>query len=103
MSGDLQDTIRIFPRPSTEKGHAEVYERLAEYFPRALSYSSDALAAFAGVLNAFNDDPGHRKYMKHFYGVPLFYDLNATYSPIPPAGSCIRGLAWYLAAPIPCI
>lgn len=63
-------TIRLFPPgPILEQRHF-LLDRLRAYFVRRLSYGSDSLNAFQGVLNAFGGN-------KHLCGIPFVQKENS--------------------------
>ncbi|KAH7349162.1 heterokaryon incompatibility protein-domain-containing protein, partial [Pyrenochaeta sp. MPI-SDFR-AT-0127] len=52
-----------------------VYELLKEYFTRNLSFGSDSISAFEGVLNALMDNRSGSTRMKHLFGIPVFFEV----------------------------
>lgn len=83
---------RIFDKPSTYTSLHYNYQQIRDYFPRHLTFASDTLAAFEGVLDAFVLQDANHVGVKHFYGIPL-------HGPTTPSLS--RGLAWALDHPYP--
>jgi len=101
--GDLGDDLRVFPRLGIGSISASTYDRLEEYFPRNLSYASDSLEAFEGVLDAYNTEKistsPRPSEMKHFYGIPLVYEEHSVRGRAFTTDSLLRGLTWGLAKP----
>jgi len=103
---DLLDSFQVFPHSPFSSNPDDVYERLTEYIPRDLTYASDGIAAFEGVLNAFDNCPPSPGRAKHFHGIPLFnksssnettsYQLDS--STFTPTHAFMNGLAWSLKA-----
>ncbi|KAH7382242.1 heterokaryon incompatibility protein-domain-containing protein [Pyrenochaeta sp. MPI-SDFR-AT-0127] len=63
--------LRVWPSGGVGNHHFAPYDRLQEYFPRHLSFGSDALAAFEGILHRLASDVSHNMRVAHFYGIPL--------------------------------
>jgi len=102
MSEQSDNASRVFARPYLGATIDEIYNRLIEYFPRKLSYGSDSLAAFEGVLNAFSIYRDEHSPAKHLYGIPFDHGIQPWYGvSSPTTESFIRGLAWFLESPAP--
>ncbi|KAH7082272.1 heterokaryon incompatibility protein-domain-containing protein [Paraphoma chrysanthemicola] len=94
----LGNTSTIFPTVYFDVTSI-IYTRLKEYFIRQLSYGTDSLAAFEGVINAHSHDESlWRPSPKHFYGIPIpftqYYD-----SEFSPTKHLSAGLSWALTKP----
>ena len=68
-----EDETRVFPHRGIGFQPHHVYDRLIEYLSRNLSYGSDSLNAFLGILNAFNTElrGGNYPSANHLYGIPM--------------------------------
>jgi hypothetical protein len=97
-------SLQVFSTPRFGASPDDIYELLKEYFPRDLTYESDSLAAFEGILNSYDNHKNRSSRAKHFFGIPLFYDEIKNLTNPYPSSTCsfVHGLAWYLAAPISC-
>ncbi|KAI1361453.1 heterokaryon incompatibility protein-domain-containing protein [Xylaria arbuscula] len=83
----------LFPPGSTGPDDKYFFhERLTTYFPRNLSYGSDSLNAFQGVLSVYqsnDEEPSHRR--THFHGIPIMYNEG---NPGSAMAFFLSGLAW---------
>jgi len=66
-SSAFKDDLRAFPLNNVLYNSTYIYDRLEEYFPKHLSFSSDALKAFEGIFAA--DRVARRS--SHFWGIPI--------------------------------
>ncbi|KAF1833452.1 HET-domain-containing protein [Decorospora gaudefroyi] len=71
---NLERHEQVFPSFGIGVSVYDAHQRIREYFPRQLSYRSDALHAIEGILEAFEDTPFVNPRAKHFYGVPVIYE-----------------------------
>jgi hypothetical protein len=62
-----------FPGSGIGYSESEVYDRLAEYFFKDLSYETDIIDAFLGIFQAFAKKAAEHasQPMSHFYGIPI--------------------------------
>lgn len=74
--GSLAAQFMVFPVHGVGRLSTDVYGRLEEYFSRDLSYNSDSINAVEGVLRAFSYKSRPFSLAKHFYGIPIRYDVN---------------------------
>ncbi|PSN69620.1 HET-domain-containing protein [Corynespora cassiicola Philippines] len=61
----------IFPGSSSETHR--IWELIEEYSQKTLSFESDKLDAFAGILNKYENHPN--RVFNHIWGVPIFADM----------------------------
>jgi hypothetical protein len=85
----FKDGLRVFPHEATSSLE-ELSERLQEYYKRQLSFQTDIVDAFLGVLGAFNASNDLPWSVTHFYGIPICYGS----SPEVARHSFIRSLLW---------
>jgi hypothetical protein len=82
QSSDGSEPLRLKVFPDREIGGlcAHIYERLAEYYGRQLSFDTDILNAFGGIFNAFRDFGETNRALSvrttdesvdHFFGIPI--------------------------------
>ncbi|KAH5673314.1 hypothetical protein HBI21_154190 [Parastagonospora nodorum] len=103
---DFSESFQVFPHSVFSSNPDDVYDRLIEYIPRDLTYASDGIAAFEGILNAFDNCPPSPGRAKHFHGIPLFNQSSLNQasshqldsSPFTPTQAFMNGLAWSLKA-----
>jgi hypothetical protein len=94
--------FRCFPALSHPRAtKSEICVRLREYYPRRLSYPTDSLAAFEGIINAYPNGRHCRLYHhpKHFYGITL--EFAPSNSPISFITSFLVGLSWSMKTSAP--
>jgi len=92
-SDQLGPSLRLFPPGIMGPNETYFfYDRLTSYFPRNLSYGSDSLNAFRGVLSAYqsNDEEAGRR-LTHIHGIPIMYSQKR---PGLSTASFLSGLAW---------
>ena len=94
--GRLGKALRIFPRRGVGSEPKDLYDRLVEYFPKELSFGTDALYAVEGVLRAFDGGGLNGLRAKHFYGIPMIYSPESTGSAL---SSFVGGLTWRTELP----
>ncbi|KAJ0124011.1 tol protein [Diaporthe amygdali] len=87
MQDDV-DMSRVFPRRELGKSIMDLDDRLQEYLRRDLTFDSDILNAFRGVLSAFE----HRfpKRMKSLHGIPIYSNPFSTTD----LEAFVFGLSW---------
>jgi hypothetical protein len=66
MDDSLDDRYRVFNGTNIDY-RLYIYHRLVEYYPKHLTFKSDALKAFEGVFAAYRGT--HR--FSHFWGIPI--------------------------------
>lgn len=77
-----------------------LYDRLEDYFPRRLSYPTDAINAFAGIFDAFIKAKNHS--INHYYGIPYLADRklsNENYFLKVADATFALSLAWKVTSP----
>ncbi|KAJ2987586.1 hypothetical protein NUW58_g4422 [Xylaria curta] len=94
-SDQLGPSLRLFPPGIIGPNEKYFfYDRLTSYFPRNLSYGSDSLNAFLGVLSAYqSNDEDAGRCLTHFHGIPIMYYYSQK-RPGPSMASFLSGLAW---------
>jgi hypothetical protein len=72
---DTINNLRVFPRKGIGKTGNEVQQRIQEYLGRDLTNDSDALNAFLGIFQAFQEleDPVY-----NFWGLPISDERSTT-------------------------
>jgi len=88
-SGVFHDSLRVFPQGSPTS-LPELSARLREYYRRQLSFQTDVVDAFLGILGASNASKDLLWSITHFFGVPICYGLD----PEVARHSFIRSLLW---------
>ena len=83
---DSVDMSRVWPLRDTGKHPADLGERITEYVKRDLTYSSDALQAFDGILSKFE---AMENSVPSICGIPLFATDDDDIT-----SSLIVGLSW---------
>jgi hypothetical protein len=71
--GPFGTLYRVFPHRGIGHTNKDLTFRLIEYYKRKLSFQTDTIHAFSGILNAFNDSPYFQNKVTHFYGIPIIY------------------------------
>jgi hypothetical protein len=61
-------TLRVFPQKGVGKSRSEIEKRIHEYVGRFLTWGSDALNAFLGIFQEFQED---ELPIYHFWGLPM--------------------------------
>jgi hypothetical protein len=105
---DLEELYRVFPR-----GFAESHEdapdrsvrsyarylnnRLCEYYKRQLSFGTDTIDAFLGIINFCRAASMGQK-ITQFYGVLFSYDDTSGHD--LPRASFLEGLMWSISPPM---
>jgi hypothetical protein len=92
----FQSYYQVFPPGMVGNRWEDLYERLSEYYKRQLSFNTDIIDAFRGIINAFNatkfaKQPSPLMSVTHFYGVPVF---SSDQGPEVPRMSLLKGLLW---------
>jgi len=90
---DAVDMGRIWPLRGVGKYPLELAERITEYAPRSLTYPSDALHAFEGVLREFATM--ERSPVPNLCGIPLFKTEESDIT-----ASLVIGLSWWIKGPM---
>lgn len=104
VSFHSHDHRRVFPPYVTAQGSRDLMTRLSEYYDRKLSYPSDVVDAFAGIVSScdLTNEYMHNSYedgrLTHFYGVLIHYD---TVAPDTIRISFLEGLHWRVLFPTP--
>jgi hypothetical protein len=84
----FEEVYGVFPVESTRNQPDYLNERLKEYYKRQLSFGTDAIEAFLGIINFYRTS----RPTGSFYGVLYFYDLAS--EPHLPLASFLEGLLW---------
>ncbi|KNG51051.1 NMT1-domain-containing protein [Stemphylium lycopersici] len=93
---EIDDPVRqVFPQRGIGLWADAIFDRISEYFPRELTHASDILRAVEGILEAFDGERMGDIRARHFYGIPLQYDVRDSQSK---EFSIARGLAWRVKA-----
>lgn len=74
----------------------DAWKRIWEFWPRKLSFQSDALDAFSGILTAFETHRGNNmkwkpRYRGHLYGLPI-----VSWHGMSSKAAILRSLCWNL-------
>ncbi|KAF1837044.1 HET-domain-containing protein [Decorospora gaudefroyi] len=72
-SGPFRALYRVFPHGGIGHTEMDMKRRLIEYYRRQLSFKTDIIHAFAGIVNAFNSSKILQGKATHFYGIPIIY------------------------------
>lgn len=65
-----ETNVRVFPDRGIGYGKFAFYDRIEEDYERELSYYTDIVNAFTGIIKAFQHRD--RLYTTQIYGIPLF-------------------------------
>ncbi|KAH6621768.1 heterokaryon incompatibility protein-domain-containing protein [Boeremia exigua] len=97
---------RAFPQMQNASAENYIFDRLQEYYIRRLSYPSDIVKAFMGVIGAFSLSRHDRNLRaSQFYGIPILYfdadEADRKYPvanrPAMPRTTFLTGLAWSIS------
>lgn len=91
----IYSLMQVFPQRGIGLWADAIFDRISEYFPRELTHASDILRAVEGILEAFDGERMGDIRARHFYGIPLQYDVRDSQSK---EFSIARGLAWRVKA-----
>ncbi|KAL0941519.1 tol protein [Colletotrichum truncatum] len=86
---DNVDMSRVFPLRGLGKSTNDLEDRLGEYLRRDLTFDSDILDAFRGVLSAFEHK--FSTPMKSLHGIPIYSTLFSTTD----LEAFVFGLSWW--------
>jgi hypothetical protein len=95
---DVEELYRLFPYESARIQANYINDRLSEYYKRQVSFSTDIIDAFLGIMNAHTTSNLARKEMTQFYGILFLYISNA-FNPHLARSSFLEGLLWSIKIP----
>lgn len=87
------EALQVWPDRGVGENPSGLFTRLQEYFPRQLSFGSDALYAFEGILRTFSSRSATGPRSADFMGIPLVDDVDNGYNI---QRSFAAGLTWRL-------
>ena len=69
----LSRVFAVFPIGGVPSNSGDLIRCLQEYCKRDISFPTDILDAFEGVIHAYNEERASpQEFAKHFYGIPIF-------------------------------
>jgi hypothetical protein len=71
FSGPFGALYRVFPYRGIGYTNKDLTFRLTEHYKRKLSFKTDIIYTFSGILSAFNDSHYFQNRVTHFYGIPI--------------------------------
>ncbi|KAH7070198.1 heterokaryon incompatibility protein-domain-containing protein, partial [Paraphoma chrysanthemicola] len=90
----LETLYRVFPQRGVVGDRLEdLQRRLSEYYKRQLSYHSDTVAAFQGIINAFHVSKSPSVFVTQFYGILVLGEYNRDELDMART-SFLAGLGW---------
>jgi hypothetical protein len=82
----------VFPVKGIGQKPHDIWDRIAEYSERQLSYESDILDGILGIMHAFEVRYSHsRKRFSHIWGIPIWHAGENTF---------LQGLVWRPVLPM---
>ena len=85
----LLEHIRVFPYRGVGTTPDDIFNRIKEFLLRDLSYESDILNAFLGILHRFRS---FKEPLYHFWGVP--FEPDRTRKDVPEENAFLEALLW---------
>jgi hypothetical protein len=93
----FEELYRLFPHRNVGGHTGYLNDRLREYYKRQLSFGTDTIDAFLGIVNFYSTSQSTRTKITQFYGV-LFSYGNTSERNLPRA-SFLEGLLWSIRTP----
>lgn len=97
VSKTFEYLYSVFPHGDVERHVDHLNDRLREYYQRQLSFGTDAIDVFLGIMSFYHASNSTATKLTQFYGV--MFDYRDASDPDLPRASFLHGLLWSTKIP----